>query len=232
MATKKEYNKKLKQLAILRAAEELFLNKPYGSITVNEIAANAGVTKRTVYSYYPSKLALFIQMFEDYLQKLHKQILTIAQKDLRPDKKLLQVMDVQFCFTRDNQAFMRLFWTLDSQEFDGELPQELTQSICLWNRDMLEKVTKIVKEGQDQGLIVTCSPELLVHVMSAYVKGIIFHTNKEAKLNIARVELQGLYELFLQLISKGIFPNPRAQRNISSQVDSPEHGKIHNAATV
>ncbi len=232
MNTKKEYNKKLKQLAIIRAAEEIFLNKPYGSITVNEIARNAGVTKRTVYSYYPSKLALFIQMFEDYLQKLHKQILTISHKDLPPDEKILRIMDTQFCFTRDNQSFMRLFWTLDSQEFDGELPQELTQSICLWNRDMIETATKIVKQGQDQGLIVKCDPELLVHTMSAYVKGIIFHTNKEAKLNIARVEVQGLYELFLQLISKGIFLSPPAQENVSSPVDSPEHGKFHNPATV
>lgn len=217
MATKQEYNKKVKQLAVLHAAEETFLKKAYRSITMNEIAKLAGVTKRTIYSYYPSKLALFIQMFEDYLQKLHNKILDVAGKNLPPDEKLVLMADVVFTFTVENEAFMRLFWTLDSHEFDGEIPPELAKSIHLWNRDMIETAVKITRKGQEQGLIAFCDPELLIHVISAFIKGTIFHTNKEAKLSIARVDPEQMQNLFMRLVSRGLSPH--------YAVDGPGHNR-------
>ena len=62
MPGKKEFNKELKRLTILNAAKKLFIEKKYNTITVDEIAKIAGITKRTLYLYYPSKLALFIHV--------------------------------------------------------------------------------------------------------------------------------------------------------------------------
>jgi len=43
----------------VEAARELFLNKGYAGTTMEEIAALAGITKRTVYNNYPDKSGLF-----------------------------------------------------------------------------------------------------------------------------------------------------------------------------
>jgi TetR/AcrR family fatty acid metabolism transcriptional regulator len=195
----------MKQLAIMRAAEETFLKKPYSAITVNEIARKAGVTKRTLYSYFPSKLALFIQMFEDYLQKMHKRILAAGQSDLPPYERFINVINEQFAFNQEHHAFMRLFWTLDSDEFDGEIPEELKQSIRFWNRDMIDIAVKIIEEGQSQGIFAGCEPEMLVHMMSAFNKGVVIHTSKEARLNIASVSPEKLQKLFMELLTSGFF---------------------------
>jgi TetR/AcrR family fatty acid metabolism transcriptional regulator len=208
MTTKQEYNKKMKQLAIMQAAESIFLKKPYGSITVNEIAKKAGVTKRTLYNYFPSKLALFVRMFENYLQELHRRILAVDQEELTPDRKLFKILEVQFSFSMENQDFMRLFWTLDSDEFDGVLPEELARSIHLWNRNMIDIGVRVVRDGQRKGVISPCEPEMLVHMMSAFNKGIVIHTNKEAKLSIADVDGKQLHQLFFNLVSKGLFIGP------------------------
>jgi AcrR family transcriptional regulator len=205
MTSKKEYNRRIKQLAIMRAAEETFLKKPYSAITVNEIARKAGVTKRTLYSYFPSKLALFIQMFEDYLQKLHKRILAAGQSELPAYDRFIDIINELFAFNQENQAFMRLFWTLDSDEFDGEIPEELKQGIRIWNRDMIDIAVKIIEEGQHEGVFAACEPELLVHMMSAFSKGVLIHTNKEAKLNIASVSSENLQKLFMELLTSGFF---------------------------
>jgi AcrR family transcriptional regulator len=205
MTSKKEYNRRIKQLAIMRAAEETFLKKPSSAITVNEIARKAGVTKRTLYSYFPSKLALFIQMFEDYLQKLHKRILAAGQSELPAYDRFIDIINELFAFNQENQAFMRLFWTLDSDEFDGEIPEELKQGIRIWNRDMIDIAVKIIEEGQHEGVFAACEPELLVHMMSAFSKGVLIHTNKEAKLNIASVSSENLQKLFMELLTSGFF---------------------------
>ncbi len=48
--------------AAVDAARTLFLRQGYAGTTMDEIAALAGLTKRTLYNNYPDKHALFVQM--------------------------------------------------------------------------------------------------------------------------------------------------------------------------
>ena len=52
-------NKEKKRLAILAAGQQAFLSEGYVAASMDRIAAEAGVTKQTVYRYYASKLDLF-----------------------------------------------------------------------------------------------------------------------------------------------------------------------------
>jgi TetR/AcrR family transcriptional repressor of mexJK operon len=53
--------------AVVDAARSLFLRKGYAGTTMEEIAAAAGLTKRTVYNNYGDKDALFTQIVADVL---------------------------------------------------------------------------------------------------------------------------------------------------------------------
>jgi TetR/AcrR family transcriptional regulator, mexJK operon transcriptional repressor len=48
-----------KRLAIVEAASKLFINQGFGAVSVDAIAAEAKVSKRTVYSHFENKDALF-----------------------------------------------------------------------------------------------------------------------------------------------------------------------------
>jgi len=48
-----------KRMAILEAASKLFVNQGFGNVSVDAIAAEAQVSKRTVYSHFENKEALF-----------------------------------------------------------------------------------------------------------------------------------------------------------------------------
>lgn len=56
---KVEQNKERKRRAILQAAREAFLTEGYVQSSMDNIAANAGVTKQTIYRYFRSKEDLF-----------------------------------------------------------------------------------------------------------------------------------------------------------------------------
>lgn len=53
--------------AVMDAARTLFLRKGYAGTTMEEIAAAAGLTKRTVYNNYGGKDALFTQIVADVI---------------------------------------------------------------------------------------------------------------------------------------------------------------------
>lgn len=53
------------QKTIITAARRLFLSQGYVGTTLDAVAEQAGVTKRTVYGYFPDKRALFKGVIED-----------------------------------------------------------------------------------------------------------------------------------------------------------------------
>ena len=55
-----------KRAAIVSAAEALFTRSGYGDVSMDAIAAKAGVSKRTVYSHFPSKDILFAAVMGSY----------------------------------------------------------------------------------------------------------------------------------------------------------------------
>lgn len=66
--------------AVVEAARALFLRKGYAGTTMEDVAALAGLTKRTVYNNYADKDALFIQMVvevtayaDSFAQRLSKE---------------------------------------------------------------------------------------------------------------------------------------------------------------
>ena len=64
----RERRKNLNRMSIHLAAVKLFSEKQYEKVTMAEIAAEAHLTKRTVYKYYPSKISLLSSVFEFYTQ--------------------------------------------------------------------------------------------------------------------------------------------------------------------
>ena len=49
---------------IFEAALDLFSKKGYDSVSLREIADNVGIKKSSIYSHYPSKEAILMDIFE------------------------------------------------------------------------------------------------------------------------------------------------------------------------
>ena len=75
-----------KRERILEAASLLFSEQNYGTVTVEDIAARAGVAKGTVYNHFTSKQALFSEVITSRLEHL-VEILTESSRQ-RDDVQL------------------------------------------------------------------------------------------------------------------------------------------------
>ena len=71
-----------KRAAIARAALDLFVRDGYERTSVDNIAKEAGVSKRTVYSHYADKEQLFLSVTEQTLQSIMEVINDIAEREL------------------------------------------------------------------------------------------------------------------------------------------------------
>lgn len=65
---------------ILVTASLLFMEKGYDAVSMNEVAEHCGVTKATIYYYYPTKNDLFVSSMVETLVQVKKRIQDILDQ--------------------------------------------------------------------------------------------------------------------------------------------------------
>lgn len=200
---------------ILRSAKEIFLEKGFRSTSTDEIAARAGVTKRTLYKYYSSKLALYIAMYEDYLHALNSENKKISKLSLPVDQIILKYFETFYKFTYKNENFMRFFlWELDSNEFKGKVPDELKDKVNKLIDEMYRAVIEHVNRVSEGSKDLNIEPRFLIHVLLAMQKGISMHANSGQRFKKKYISADKLFNLFKIVLKNGIYQS------------SPDHSKV------
>jgi AcrR family transcriptional regulator len=208
--TQRERRKENFRKAILSATTLTFFEKGYEAATLDEIAGKAGVTKRTLYKYFPSKIALFVSMFDEYLQELNALIAETAGLDVSTDKKLLLLISNLIQFSRKNEHFMRQFMFLNIRQFGGKLPDELLERVDQLNQTMIRQATEVVRQGIKEGVVIDTDPETLTHLVIAICKGIFVHADAESVfLKTAGIDPDKLFNTFFMVLMKDVIKVPR-----------------------
>jgi len=87
MKTESENRSGNKRLAVMEAARRLFLDKGYDGTSMDDVAAEAGVSKPTVYRYFADKEQLFTEIVGNTTQ-MEEQLRAVV--DMLADSKDLE----------------------------------------------------------------------------------------------------------------------------------------------
>jgi TetR/AcrR family transcriptional regulator, mexJK operon transcriptional repressor len=110
-----------KKSSIKRAALKLFLKSGYDGTSVEDIAADAGVAKQTVYSHFRDKESLFRTLVGDLANSLESPNLSNRDRDrLTVREYLTQIAESYFgqLDSREYYSFLRLI-VAESVKFPG-----------------------------------------------------------------------------------------------------------------
>jgi AcrR family transcriptional regulator len=162
---------------ILKYAGDRFYKEGFNKISMDEIAAQLHISKKTIYKHFPSKDSLIEELLVcdcEYHVKKEVEILNQETDVIRKIAKMIQYNLREFSKFSDK-------WLNDLQIHKPEL----------WNRYMRFKNNKhqknfrnIMKQGKKEQLIKDIPLELILVGIEAIVKGIL-HTDflKESKLS-------------------------------------------------
>lgn len=142
--SKIEQNKEKKRQAIQKAAQDIFLSEGYVLASMDRIAAQAQVTKQTIYRYYPSKIDLFKATlqhmgnhseisFLDHLQEpdnevaLYRFARGFIQAHL--SKEHLATMRLLIAESDKAPEITSVFWDIGPNETDEKLVQFFTDRL-------------------------------------------------------------------------------------------------------
>ena len=79
---------------IVNEARELFAKHGFDNVNINDIASACDIGRRTVYTYFTGKDEIYMAVIETELERLMARMAAVAQADLTPDKKLLEMISL------------------------------------------------------------------------------------------------------------------------------------------
>ncbi|MGO4548160.1 TetR/AcrR family transcriptional regulator [Paenibacillus sp. 2TAB23] len=110
--------------AILAAAEKLFSERGYATVTIRQIAEEAGCSHTTIYIYFQDKEALLYALSTQPLELL-KTSLDMLSDDafLSSDEKLRRLNEQLIRFCLDNRSMYSIFFEANSARVDESEPE-------------------------------------------------------------------------------------------------------------
>lgn len=117
-----------KGAAILDAAKRLFTTQGFAGVSMDQIAAEAGVSKLTVYSHFGDKDTLFVAAVKAYCE----QRLPDSVFEMRPDvalrERLLQIARAYFAMVSSPETIAGHRVLCAPQMSDSNLPRQFWQA--------------------------------------------------------------------------------------------------------
>jgi len=122
MTTKQKLKSEETRKNIVEAAGKLFAGKGYDSVTMREIAKEAGCSHTAIYIYFKDKEALLTQLSMPPLQALLDKFDALLGEDRPPEHQLkaISLAFIGFCLT--NRNMYTLFFGTKSVRVDDSSP--------------------------------------------------------------------------------------------------------------
>ena len=203
MPRKKTRDPETTRAALLQAAEDLFLKKGFGSTSLSEIAARAGITKSLIHHYFRSKEGLWREVKVQRLMLYAERQLNMLQ-DAEPGADLLRAsLGLYFDFLRRHPQNVRILAWMSLEQH---------QSVCMdFDRELIATGVAKIRAGQAAGkLAKDIDPRYIMFVFMGLCQH-WFQYKMHFELNFGTDDLTGdLDEAYLnaaiKLFFEGLLP--------------------------
>ena len=179
---------------IFESAIKIFSESGYRGATMDDIAANAGLAKGTLYYHFVSKEEIFNFIVEEGIQILQNQVVEIQKEDIDPISKLIKISRTQLSFL---YGYTDFFKVVMSQLWGHEKRQdELREKI----RNYIKEIEVDIKEAMNRNEIEQGDSEF----MSYEFFGTLCSAAVYESIHIERVNLESIIESTIRFTLKGL----------------------------
>ncbi len=168
----------LKKEEIVGAARKLFTQYGYKKVTMDEIAKEAGVTKKTVYAYFKDKEELFRYFILEEMEKNRKAIEKIEKKGLPFLEQVHETIYTVFKRKRENHFLITI--TNEAENFKNP---KILDAIKMMDAEVKKYIKEKLTYAMEHQYIRPCNVEILTFVIYKVYMAITFELDLEEKID-------------------------------------------------
>lgn len=204
---KRTENKKEKRTAILAAAEKLFRERWVHELTLDEIAAEAGVGKGTIYLYFKNKDDLLFALATEGFDALCS-LVAATPREGEFAHRLESLAEAISDFFQKRHAVIRMI-----HEHEGRMRafrETMRKRWIAHRRRLVDAIASVMRQGIEEGVI---RPDFSADLLAILFLGMMRTRDHDAaEMTGTRLPLSQLVEIFLQGVARREASGEKAQK--------------------
>ena len=161
------------QIKIVELTEEKFFRDGFYKTTMDEVAAELKMSKKTIYKFFPSKNELVMAIAKHFMESMKSKIAPTLASEKNAIEKLAELNNIL---------------AKTSQKISAKRMDEIRRHFpALWNeidsfrtKMMFGNITKVIDQGKTEGLFIDYPTPIIMNTLVSSVRAIV---NPEFILN-------------------------------------------------
>lgn len=145
----KERQRQERELLILRVASDLFAERGYHEMSLDDIAARVGISKGTIYLHFARKEDLVIALLELGISEFLKALNDTLSSSASPTEKLRAIIE-QFSCSMADQRHQVISTILQNPEIHGRMAELKLGMRERWDEPR-RQLTQVIEQGKAEG---------------------------------------------------------------------------------
>lgn len=148
---RKKREKENKKNSVLRAARRLFFENGFKSVTVDSIAAKAGISKGSIYLHFKSKEEIYAQILINDNVDFYKRLTTPSPEGTTAAQRLLDFARIYADYFINDRESFRIFIAFMLNADQMNFSEEQNTHLVKMGNDDTNVIGEIIKNGMAKG---------------------------------------------------------------------------------
>lgn len=161
------------QNKIIELSEEKFFREGFYKTTMDEVASDLKMSKKTIYKFFPSKDDLVMAIAKHFMEGVKGRVLPELNSDKNAIEKLAEL----------NKILAKISEKISSKRMDEiktYFPKLWTEIDSFRTKLMFGNITKVIDQGKAEGLFIDYPTPIIMNTFVSSVRSIV---NPEFILN-------------------------------------------------
>ena len=139
---------------IINAASRLIMQKGARQTSLSDISKEVGISKGTLYYYYPSKSELIFDITNRHMHQVTQDLITWIStiKEEIPPQKILQIV-YSALLKVEKRGVLHLYLIQEAVSFSPSLQNRFVEIYAEWKKMLEEGLQKILGKNEDNHIL-------------------------------------------------------------------------------
>jgi len=207
---RREREKAQRRQEILDAARRVFFERGFHSPTMDDVAAQAEISKGTIYLYFESKETILAHLLLEGLDLLLAELESAQQRSctseppLSPEATLRALTNAYLAFWRSQPNYYRLLIAFDRGRFEELIPSELYQLVLSKSLKGLDLVAQAIQQGKESGDFAVADSWRAAGSVWAALNGVLVLMGHPLRRKMLKNNAETMYQSTLNLVITGL----------------------------
>lgn len=163
-----------KKEEVINAARELFTKYGYKKVSMDEIAMKANVTKKTIYSYFNDKEAMFKYFAEEELKSMKDKIESEMSDKIPFIEKVSKLLYESLLFRKNSDLIKTI-----SAEVKTNNTIQCISFLKYYDNEIINYIEENITKEISEGSIKDCDAHLTAFIIYKVYSSVLFEYDKE-----------------------------------------------------